>query len=409
MKVLHVLPSLDHRYGGPLRLVVDLSARSQNYQLESEVLGVGAVNIPDNPLDSKLMHSVQAKMGGSYVYAPEIKQWLAANLRRFDGVVVHGAWTYPGFAAAQACRIADIPYAAFPHGMLERWAVYGQGLGKTIKKRLYWFCREQQVYNHAARVFFTTVREQQEATAVFRFPAKQAILPVYGIERQQPADAPYPDRPDLREYCDGQYALFLGRLHPKKNVDFLLRAWREAKLPRSWRLLIAGSGEPEYERSLHGLAETLGLKSSVHFLGFVAGSEKAYLLQRARWFLLPSKQENFGVAVLEAISNGCPVAISNQVYLAESFGDEAEVLPVQLADWVDFLSKRMISDNWRQESLARDRDHLLKHFEMSKITKLWSTSIIQAFTEGAEDGMRRPNPRDGATPQDSTANSPCNT
>ena len=99
LRVLHALTSLDERYGGPLRLVLDLSARAEALGLESEVLGLGDPEVHDNPLDPSKIHSVPVgKFGGSYGYSPELRKWLAENVDRFGGVVVHGAWTYHGWA-----------------------------------------------------------------------------------------------------------------------------------------------------------------------------------------------------------------------------------------------------------------------------------------------------------------------
>jgi len=99
----------------------------------------------------------------------------------------------------------------------------------------------------------------------------------------------------------------------------------------------------------------LGLREHVRFTGFVTGRDKAYLLRRSDWFLLPSKQENFGIAVLEAVEQDCAIAISDRVYIAESFRPDSEVLPLTMKDWVEFLRVRMIDQRWRSQTVALDR------------------------------------------------------
>lgn len=101
-------------------------------------------------------------------------------------------------------------------------------------------------------------------------------------------------------------AVFLGRLHPKKQVDVLLRAWARLR-PQGWQLLIAGGGEAEYERQLRLLAKRSDLGNSVRFLGIVEGEAKSALLAGSQLFLQPSLQENFGIAVAEALAHGLPV------------------------------------------------------------------------------------------------------
>jgi len=159
----------------------------------------------------------------------------------------------------------------------------------------------------------------------------------------------------------------------------LLRAWAAAKVPPPWRLLIAGPGEEAYLSHLRHLASDLGIAEQVVFTGFVAGQDKAYLLQRADWFLLPSQQENFGVAVFEALSHNCPVAISDRVYLSEAFLPGSEVLPLEFDAWVEFLKSRMADADWRNEVLRRDREHLLPHFSMEAVTVQWLDAMRRVF------------------------------
>ena len=94
MRVLHVLPSLHQNHGGPLRLVLDLSSAAVERGLESEVVGIGALDVTDNPLEPELIHSLEATGSNqAYSYSKQLTPWLAENLARFSGVVIHGAST----------------------------------------------------------------------------------------------------------------------------------------------------------------------------------------------------------------------------------------------------------------------------------------------------------------------------
>jgi glycosyltransferase involved in cell wall biosynthesis len=378
--VLHALTSLDERYGGPLRLVLDLSARAEALGLESEVLGLGDPEVHDNPLDPSKIHSVPVgKFGGSYGYSPELRKWLAENVDRFGGVVVHGAWTYHGWAVAMECGKAGIPYAYFPHGMLEKWAVNGQGPLNTLKKRFYWQLFERRICSGSKCSFFTTEREMELSPAVVGESRKTMLMRPYGMDAAF-APTAAPSNPALFQLDGMNVALFLGRLHPKKNVAMLIDSWRLAKMPADWRLVIAGSGDAAYERELRALVQKHGLGDQIQFANFVHGNDKTYLLQRAAWFLLPSSQENFGVAVLEAVQHGCAVAISEGVYLAESFRPESEVLPVRAEAWTQFFSSRMRDLASRQRVRDLDRDHLMKTFGMTQITESWVRNLADVFS-----------------------------
>ena len=375
-RVLHVLSSLDEAYGGPLRLVLDLSARAEGLGLESELIGIGEVKLRDNPLPPGRVHAVRSGFLDGYAYSPALRAWLRQNLNRFDGAVIHGAWTYAGWAAAVELRAAKVPYAYFPHGMLERWAVGGQGRMKQAKKLLYWKFRESQVCRGACCTFFTTRREMQ--LAAVPIPEPRRILRPYGIVRE-PAQIDKPQNASLSQQSGHNVALFLGRLHPKKNVDLLIKAWDEACMPEAWRLVLAGSGSPPYERELRQIVRDRGLEMFIQFAGFVSGVDKQYLLQRADWFLLPSSQENFGVAVLEAVQHGCAVAISDQVYLAESFRRDSEILPVDFDAWVQFFRGRMRNAEWRDQVSSRDRTHLMETYSMDVVVQQWTDTFRTIF------------------------------
>jgi glycosyltransferase involved in cell wall biosynthesis len=378
VRILHVLPSLDQRYGGPLRAVLDLSARSLPLDLDSEVLGFGRLSIPDNPFPLDKIHELPQSFPQSYSFAPGLRAWIARHLTRFDGVILHGMWMYPNWAFLKACRKARVPYVCFPHGMLEPWALYGQGLFKAVKKTLYWVLRERAIFKHASAVFFTTERERKLAQATFTLPPSSFVVVPYGVDCAA-TRAAQPANPELSIPADRKVALFLGRVHPKKNVDFLIEAWAKSSPDPRWLLIVAGPAEPAYQRSLDRLTRQCRVQDQVRFVGPVSGLDKSYLLGRAAWFLLPSQQENFGISVLEAINAGCPVAISDQVYLSDHFHEKSEVLPVRLDAWIEFLRDRMPNEQYRQTLARIDREYLVPKFSMDAVTRNWAATIVNVF------------------------------
>lgn len=376
MKVLHVMPSLRQSYGGPLRAVLDLSARAAQFGLDSHILGFGPVDIPDNPLPMEAIHSLPITWSNRYCYSAGLNRWLRENITKFDGVVLHGMWTYPNWAAAAACRRLAVPYACFPHGMLEPWAVYKQGAWKLSKKLAYWKLIEESIFREARSVFFTTERERSLAEATFHMGGAHLILVPYGMETE-PIE---PSAVTMQQFPDSwRVTLFLGRIHEKKNIAFLIDAWAAARPPAEWHLVIAGSGDDRLLAQLKKQVTRHGLDDHIHFTGFVAGADKSYLLRRAEWFVLPSRQENFGIAVLESIAAGCPVAISDQVFFAEMLHEKSEVLPLSMEAWVRFISERMQDLNWRNELMALDSRHLQVNLNIEKISRDWAHTLTQAL------------------------------
>lgn len=378
LRVLHVLPSLQQSYGGPIRAVFDLSARAERHGVSSEILGFGELGMSDNPLAVDSIHALRVAIPKGYCNAPKLRDWLRANLRRFDGVVLHGMWKYPNLAVSDECIRAKVPYACFPHGMLEPWAVYHQTLWKATKKLLYWHLCERNIFHRAKCVYFTTAREQALAEKTFHLGGVQRLLIPYGAGAE-PERILQPASKTLTQPSDRKIALFLGRLHPKKNIPFLLDAWKTANMPKPWHLVIAGSGDVNYAERLQHAVIRLGLAKSVDLVGFVTGQDKTYLLQRASWFLLPSLQENFGVAVVEAIGNGCPVAISDQVFVADTLHEKSEILPLKKKAWVAFMQERMVDDGWRTELAALDKSRISERLDIEKVSRDWAATLTETF------------------------------
>ena len=118
--------------------------------------------------------------------------------------------------------------------------------------------------------------------------------------------------------ADAKVLMFLGRIHPKKGLSNLMRAWAEVRrespsAAERWQLVIAGWEQGGHQQELERLSAILGLQASVHFVGPQFDEGKAATLNRADAFILPSFSEGLPVAVLEAWSYRLPVAPNNAV------------------------------------------------------------------------------------------------
>src|SRR5262249_36485043 len=140
------------------------------------------------------------------------------------------------------------------------------------------------------------------------------------------------------------YVLVLSRLHPVKGLELLIDAFAAAtaadRAVASWRLVIAGSGEPEYVQKLRAHASASLVADRIIFEGWVDGSRKSALLAGASLFALPSHHENFGMSLAEALACGVPAIVSPDVQLAD------EVV-ANGAGWVSALTLDALSNALR--------------------------------------------------------------
>jgi glycosyltransferase involved in cell wall biosynthesis len=260
---------------------------------------------------------------GSYGYAPRFTQWIKERHVEYDAVIVHGLWQYSSFGVWRALRGTTTPYFVFPHGMLDPWFNRTYPL-KHIKKILYWPWAEYRVLRDAAAVLFTSEEERRSARESFSPYRCNEVVVNYGTATPD-VDLENARRdfsnsfPQLREK---RFLLFLGRLHEKKGCELLIQTFaairNSMRADRSLHLVIAGPcADESYLQHLKRLAATTTggdrEESPVTFTSMLTGNLKWGAFAAADAFVLPSHQENFGIAVVEALACSTPVLISNKV------------------------------------------------------------------------------------------------
>ncbi len=268
--------------------------------------------VPVHPLGDKLY---------GYGRTPLLRPWLRENAARFDGAVIEGLWRYHG-AAVLAELPGRLPYVVFTHGMLDPWFNKNYPL-KKLKKLPYWLAVERRLLAHAYRVLFTCKLEAELAPTSFPLSLWRSEIVPFGTAGP-PGDAEeeraaFAERvPELH----GPFLLFAGRLHEKKGCDLLLRAYavvhREQALPP---LLMAGPDSVGLTPKLKQIAEEEGIAEHVLWPGMIEGAAKWGAFRSAEAIVLPSHQENFGIAVAEALSCETPVLLSNQVNIHGDVSD----------------------------------------------------------------------------------------
>jgi glycosyltransferase involved in cell wall biosynthesis len=172
----------------------------------------------------------------------------------------------------------------------------------------------------ADRVLTPSETVRRELIDLFRLPEDKVVAIQNGIDhRLFSAGEPRPKGA-------APYALYSGALEPRKNLETVLRAFKEfasARTPRPRLILCGGERAPDHRRQLETLAQDLGIVRDVSFTGFVSDARYLELLRGARLFLAPSRGEGFDLPPLEAMACGIPVICSDVEVHRELFTDQA--------------------------------------------------------------------------------------
>lgn len=218
------------------------------------------------------------------------------RLERPEVCHIHGLWQYPNHATCVYARRHGIPYLVSPRGML-----YPQGIKDHSKylKYLALLLWQKKDLSRAA-CLHATCREEMQVFRNMGLKNPIAVIP----NAVDLSGGITPPSPPCDRFCVG----YLGRLHPIKRVEKLIRAFASAALPDS-ELLIIGDGDEGYKRFLHDECARLCVEN-VEFVGFLHGEEKRAALRRMSLLVVPSHFESFCNVVIEALAEGIPVAAS---------------------------------------------------------------------------------------------------
>ena len=295
MKVVHTIPSIAEEASGPSYSVVKLceSLRALNQD-------VTLISVQGDEVRSPVAYQRVFPYGlgpRRLGRSPAMRRWLLENVDagRIELIHNHSLWMMPNVYPGQIVKNSKVPLIVSPRGTLSAWAMAS---GSRIK-RVFWPALQLPALRTAACFHATAISEYEDIRRL-GFAQPIAILP-NGIDVPPPIS---------RRKAAQRTLLFLGRLHPVKGIDLLLRAWAAVEPQFSaWKLRIVGPDERGYKQELQSLAWDLRLQR-VEFAGASYGDEKLEEYRNADLFVLPTYSENFGMAVAEALAAGTPVVVS---------------------------------------------------------------------------------------------------
>ena len=284
----------------------------------------------------------------SVTWNPAIKRFCRERLRAFDVVHIYGLYDLLGPRVAAACRGSGLPYVLEPIGM------FVPIVRSLWLKRMYHQFPGRRMILGARAVIATAEQEISELISA-GIERKRIVLRRNGVEA--PPELP-PRGTFRRRYgisSNAKLLLFLGRLVSKKNPEVLLRAF--ASLPplvgnADLQLVFAGPDEDGMAVRLQNLAGQLGVADRVRCVGPLFNEAKWAAFRDADVFVLPSQNENFGIAAGEAVAAGTPVIVTETCGIAPLLAGQAGlVVPCTEASLADALA-RLLRDAALHQRLA---------------------------------------------------------
>ena len=313
MRVLLVKANMDLESGGSVRAVLDICEVARRGNDRCDIAAVGerraGLSGPSTAPSPRLFPpSFPSRFGTSWA----MFRWLMRNVRDYDLVELHEVFTVTAVGTALVCRVRGVPYIIRPHGSLDPFDLKKHGLPKRLLGPLL----RRAILARATGFCLTSTLERERlvtfgSTAVPRHVVPLPVRPLPEVgDRQRFRD-------EVRADDDTLVVLFMSRIDYKKGLPRLISAVRRLRdSGRDVRIALCGTGEPSYLAEMRRLISDEGLTDVTHLLGFVQAQQKADALAGADAFVLPSDNENFGIAVVEAMYAGLPVIISENVYIS---------------------------------------------------------------------------------------------
>ena len=324
VKILHLVPLIQASTGGPSVSVTRLASEQTKLGHEVTLICLDYPHLGPQvaaegvPLVSRKGNVFAVRGRG---WSPEFRGIVMEEAKKVDVVHNHGLWMWPNAYAREAAIAAGKPLIISPRGMLESWSLNRSKLRKAVAWRLF-----EKKNLQSAAMFHATSEPEAQSIRHTAEGLRRAGVPIVvapnGVDLPDLAQRPGREvlEDTFPELKGRRWVVYMSRLHPKKGIDVLLRAWKkqtaegrrhtEKKESLGPLLILAGSDLIGYRKDVERMVRERGLEGSVVIVGEVLGEAKDCLLANADVFVLPSYSENFGIVVAEAMSWGRPVIAS---------------------------------------------------------------------------------------------------
>ena len=311
-KILHITPYFKPAtiYGGPVFVIHDLAKELVGLGNEVTIFTTNAngekdleiaVNQPCEK-DGIIVYYFKRWRKNNLFITPKLWQTLWKKANDFEVIHIHSWWNLTAIFAVLICWLKGIRPILSAHGMISNYSFHAK---HSLLKKVMYLLGGKWLLNQV--ILHATVQQEsaewQETIPSWQHFICPNIVTLPNIKKSN----------KLLSKSGTFKLLFLSRIHEVKGIELLLAALKPLTI--NWELTIAGTGEEEYINSLKHQCRELGIAHKVNWIGWISGEKKQQILQDNDLFILPSKNENFAVVVLESLAVGTPVLLSKEVGL----------------------------------------------------------------------------------------------
>lgn len=379
MKLLHYFPITRLTEGGTVRAAIDFCSVLAHRGHDVTWLTSDDTDTPDawkngEPNCPTIRQLGPITKAGQQLSSEQVA--LATEVAKDADVThIHAMWIPSNPQMAKACDSVGTPWVLSTHGMLDDWCMQQ----RTFKKRFY-LSTAGRILLRGATTFLTTAEEEKRQSSRWLKHNNIAVIP-YIVDLEPYKDVPSPQEAlDVYGQSDEPTILFLSRVHEKKSIETLIDATAILKQRDTpVRVLIAGTGEESYVRSLQKRAESAGVSDNVTFLGMVVGDLKLSLYAMADVFALPTQQENFGIVYPEAMLCETPVIGTKGTDIWRELEKGGAIIADRTPDAFADAIEDLVSDKEVLKAKGQQgREHILSWLDNDSVAKRYEEMYGQA-------------------------------
>ena len=382
MKIFHYIRSIRREDGGVVRAVLDhcniLAKASHQVTLAS----VHPIDIPKAWRNQINNIPETVDLSGCLVwnmfFTGRGRKLLEKEIGKADIVYLHEIWRPENAQLARIARRFNKPYLVPIYGMLSEWAM-GE---KRFKKRAYYALAGRHFLEGAR--FLQCVNEQEQNQASCTVPkGKWVIMPylidtsVYGSRYEHDSSDEF-----LKQRNHEKMFLFLSRFHPKKGIELLIDATLILKQRgHRFKVLLCGAGEPRYVEKLRIQVEHSELDGNITFIGPQFGLEKIALYDTADALVLPTRSENFGIVLIEAMGCGLPVITTNKVDIWKNIQKGgARIIDLDVDQLANEMERIIEMSSGDRLSLgSREKEWVFENFDLTRLVYMYQDMHKEAL------------------------------